>query len=34
MGLTLTYVCDNMRHLICMPYSVENLHKIDKDAKP
>lgn len=20
------YYCDNARHLICMPYSIENLH--------
>lgn len=22
----LSYVCDSQRHLICVPYSVENLH--------
>jgi len=22
----MTYVCDNARHLICLPYSIENLH--------
>ena len=22
------YVCDNARHLICVPYSIENLHKM------
>lgn len=22
------YVCDNQRHLICLPYSKENLHKM------
>lgn len=22
------YYCDNMRHLICVPYTVENLHKM------
>lgn len=27
------YYCDNKRHLICVPYSVENLHKMAKDLK-
>lgn len=22
------YYCDNSRHLICVPYSIENLHKM------
>ena len=22
------YYCDNARHLVCVPYSVENLHKM------
>jgi len=22
----MTYVCDTARHLICIPYSIENLH--------
>lgn len=22
------YYCDSMRHLVCVPYSVENLHKM------
>ena len=25
------YVCDNKRHLICIPYSIENLHKMAED---
>lgn len=25
------YYCDDMRHLICVPYSVENLHKMAED---
>ena len=25
------YYCDNYRHLICEPYSIENLHKMAKD---
>lgn len=22
------YYCDNARHLVCVPYSIENLHKM------
>jgi len=25
------YYCDNKRHLVCKPYSIENLHKMAKD---
>lgn len=25
------YLCDTARHLICEPYSLENLHKMAKD---
>lgn len=25
------YICDNQRHLICKPYSKDNLHKMAKD---
>ena len=25
------YYCDNKRHLICVPYSVENLHKMAEE---
>lgn len=25
------YYCDNNRHLICIPYSVENLHLMARD---
>ena len=25
------YYCDNMRHLVCIPYSIENLHKMAED---
>ena len=25
------YLCDNKRHLICEPYSIENLHKMAKE---
>lgn len=24
----LTYVCDHKRHLVCLPYSVANLHRM------
>jgi hypothetical protein len=27
----MTYYCDNARHLICVPYSISNLHKMAKD---
>jgi len=27
----LEYYCDNARHLICVPYSIENLHLMAKD---
>jgi len=29
--MKLTYYCDNKRHLVCIPYSVENLHEMAKD---
>lgn len=25
------YYCDNKRHLVCEPYSVENLHRMAED---
>lgn len=25
------YYCDNKRHLVCIPYSIENLHLMAKD---
>lgn len=25
------YYCDNKRHLICVPYSIENLHKMAEE---
>lgn len=28
---TLTYLCDTRRHLICIPYSIENLHRMAED---
>lgn len=27
----LVYLCDNKRHLVCKPYSVENLHRMASD---
>ena len=29
--MELTYICDEKRHLICLPYSKENLHKMADD---
>ncbi len=26
--MELKFVCDDQRHLVCIPYSVENLHKM------
>ncbi len=28
---SLTYVCDSARHLICVPYSIQNLHIMAKE---
>ena len=25
------YYCDSHRHLVCLPYSIENLHKMAED---
>jgi len=35
MEIQLTYYCDKARHLVCKPYSLDNLHKmaIDLDIK-
>lgn len=27
----LIYYCDDARHLVCVPYSIENLHQMAKD---
>jgi len=27
------YICDESRHLVCIPYSEENLHKMAKELK-
>lgn len=27
----LTYLSDSQRHLICVPYSIENLHRMAED---
>lgn len=29
--MKLTYYCDNARHLVCVPYSIENLHIMAED---
>jgi Protein of unknown function (DUF4031) len=29
--VTLRYICDDMRHLVCLPFSVENLHLMAAD---
>lgn len=29
--MELIYYCDKKRHLICLPYSVPNLHRMAKD---
>lgn len=29
----LIYYCDSARHLVCVPYSIENLYKMAKDLK-
>lgn len=29
----LKYVCDHKRHLVCIPYSIENLHLMAKELK-
>lgn len=29
--MDLIYYCDNKRHLVCKPYSIENLHKMAED---
>jgi FMN phosphatase YigB (HAD superfamily) len=26
--MNLAFYCDSMRHLVCVPYSVENLHEM------
>ena len=31
MKMDLVYVCDNWRHLVCLPYTIENLHKTAED---
>ena len=29
--MSLRYLCDDMRHLVCLPYTVENLHLMAVD---
>lgn len=30
---TLKYYCDRKRHLICKPYSIENLHRMARELQ-
>jgi hypothetical protein len=30
-GAELRYFCDSLRHLVCLPYTVENLHRMAQD---
>ena len=30
-GVQMKYYCDNNRHLVCIPYSIENLHKMAEE---
>ena len=32
-GKELVFYCDNKRHLVCVPYSIENLHKMAEDLE-
>ena len=29
--MELKYYCDNSRHLVCVPYTIDNLHKMAED---
>jgi Protein of unknown function (DUF4031) len=31
MSEPLTYYCDHMRHLVCVPYSIDTLHRMAED---
>ena len=31
MDVPLTYYCDDMRHLVCVPYTIENLHRMARE---
>lgn len=31
--MDLKYYCDNSRHLVCLPYSIENLHIMANDLE-
>lgn len=31
--MSLIYVCDNYRHLVCLPYNIENLHRMAQELK-
>lgn len=29
----MTYYCDDQRHLVCVPYSIENLHEMARNLE-
>jgi FMN phosphatase YigB (HAD superfamily) len=29
--VSLKYICDSKRHLVCLPYSIENLHQMAEE---
>ena len=31
MSTSIDYFCDDQRHLVCVPYSIENLHRMAED---
>ena len=31
--MKLVYITDKKRHLVCLPYSIENLHQMAKDLE-
>jgi hypothetical protein len=31
--VTLEYVCDSARHLVCLPYSITNLHRMARSLR-
>jgi len=33
MDNTLIYYCDSSRHLVCIPYSIDNLHKMANELR-
>ena len=33
MSSKLIYICDRSRHLVCLPYSIPNLHKMARELE-